>query len=297
MMAKNKIRKFKPPQKQVGLNQKALKKIVADSHMQRMDDRLNQIIDSIVRMQQQTEVNRLGIVTLNRLHTERDWPILLTKARQFMFGLVAFLQDKYPNILAEVHRCLEDARFEEIENVIGAFNAPIGYTIEDFKTLFQQASFFRDTGDAMDDDMHPQIIDEEGTDEEAEKVFSEFLKNVNQKSGQDEEFIKRVAASESVEHMDESYTPIVATKQFEDPGLYEEECIAEEDISDERREIIKDHFLGGGRIPMPLEDNTYIMVEAKYCKKCGESFQRKEGLTDHNWNMKSKCDKCSKKRK
>lgn len=185
-MAKNKknMNRFKASSV---VSKKNLNKLVVDNQLQQMGDRLNQLIDSIVKLQQQTEVNRLGIVTINKLNTEKEWPGTLVKTRQFIFGLIKVLEDKYPGILDEVHKCLSDtnATYAEIENIIGAFNAPVGYTINEFKEVFQNAAFFKDDGPINhDEDMAPtKVMDEEGSDEDAKLAFDKFFKDISPDAG------------------------------------------------------------------------------------------------------------------
>jgi hypothetical protein len=83
---------------------------------------MEQMSASMHSMEKQIEVDRLGIVSINRLMMQDDWSTELTKTRQFIFGLVAFLKDKYPGLLSNVHQYIKDKNLESKVKVSPAFH-------------------------------------------------------------------------------------------------------------------------------------------------------------------------------
>jgi hypothetical protein len=177
-------------------------------------ERINQTID---RIHQLLEANRLGIVTVNRMMTKSEWPIVLNKTHQFLFGLVLFLKSKYPNILDEIHQHMINLTYEqidenkieseiseeiqkleldrdELERFLGDLNTKFSYTEEDFREFFRVAAGLISNDETEEREITDgELVDEEGTIEEAAKEFDEFIKTVNEgKTTYDEEFIEKL---------------------------------------------------------------------------------------------------------
>jgi hypothetical protein len=178
-MAKNKKNKATK-----NFSVKNMRKAVNKYHDTQTVNTLNQVIETLNKVQQQNEINRFGIITINTLHTDSKYPDYLTVMRQFIFALTSFLESKYPNILKEIQQYMDGKSFAEIEAILGPYDAKMGYTLDEFKAIFAAQAQLRlqqlnpeESPDVNINSIPNMDIDEDGSEEEAEVELQKIINN------------------------------------------------------------------------------------------------------------------------
>jgi len=167
-----------------------------------MHERMTILAESVDKLAQLVEANRVAVISVNKLMYHADWPVVLTKTHQFMFGLVKFLKTKYPDILDEIHQTIQfmsvdDAEdvmkdlpqqdridINELEYFLGRITVKVGYTEQEFRDTFRSLISFKkkpadDTSVRLSTDEEKIIEEGEAeTDKEAYRNLEGFFEKI-----------------------------------------------------------------------------------------------------------------------
>jgi hypothetical protein len=234
----------------------------------------NKLGQEISKLHQLSELNRVGVVSVNTLMTESEWPTALQRMRQFVFAIINVFLKKYPELLDEVHTELAANNFKDVEKVLGSFDIKVGYSKDDFQKTFAQLA--RTQGPQQPAEYSEGHIDEEGSEEEAQIEVGQLLQRINLKKSQ--------VDSKLVEKLQQTHD-VVSVIQNE---------VAKEIVVAPMAMAEAKPIRGKSFDSIVIDDMPSNPDLIKYCAYCHNPMDRPAGLSNYNWEQKRCCSKiCS----